>query len=175
MKSAQSIKRAFARRIALAVLSAATVGANAEGFDSSSDQNKLTDQTIVAAGNIEDYSRAIGSSDTMPPIGLPRQVVYRVAQFCFTSLEDLSGKAGLLLIDKYSTVTVATFSTSLSSIKVNSSRVTLLDCRQVLARDWENFQMNAKRLQEEIELQRKQNEAMIELLKKLQRSSKPSP
>jgi arginine decarboxylase-like protein len=154
----------------VAVLGTTSFGTKAEGFDVFGDHQKLPNQTIVASGNISEFSRGFTSLGA----GTTQEVVYQVGQFCFASSEDISGKAGLLLIDQFSTISVATFSSSITSIKVNVSSATLLDCVQVIKRDTENIQRDFNRLQQQIEIDQKKNKAMIELLKKQQQSLKRS-
>lgn len=161
------------RLLLFVVLCATGVGAKAEGFETFGGHQKLTDQTIIASGNISEFSRGSVSSSDLSPLGRQKGVVYQVDQFCFTSPEDISDKAGLLLIDKYSTISIATFSTSISSIKVNVTNVTLLDCVEVIKRDNENFHRDANLALQQLEMQRKNNEALIELLKKQQSLRRP--
>ena len=147
------------------------IGANADGFEMLDDSQKLADQTIVASGNITKFS-----SESMSLDGLPshnNQIVYQVGQSCFSSFENISDKAGLLLIDKYSIVSIAVLSISITSIKVNIARVTLLDCIEVLKRNNESFNQDANIALQQIGLQRKNNEALIELLKKQQSLKHP--
>lgn len=164
----------FVSMLWFVVLFATSFGSKAEEFDMFGDHQKLANQTIVASGNIREFFRGSGSLGSLPPLGSQKEVVYQVGQFCFASSEDISGKAGLLLVDQYSTISVATFSTSITSIKVAISSVTLLDCVQVIRRNSENMQQDFNRRQQQMEMDQKKIKAMIESLKKQSQSLKLS-
>ncbi|MFA6016393.1 MAG: hypothetical protein WC742_15145 [Gallionellaceae bacterium] len=165
---------AFTKWLWFVVLCVASCIAKAEGFDTFGDHQKLADQTIVASGNISSFYFGSGSLGTLPLFGSQKAAVYQVGQFCFASSEDNSGKAGLLLVDQNSSVSVATFSTNISSIKVNIFNVAILDCVQLLKRASENIQQdfNDRQAQREIELNKMK--AIVEALKKQQGSLKNS-
>ena len=165
---------AFTKLLWFVVLCVASGSTKAEGFDTFGDHQKLENQTIVASGNISSFYFGSGSQGTQSLLGSQREAVYQVGQFCFASSQDNSGKAGLLLVDQNSNVSVATFSTNISSIKVTIFNVTILDCVQLIKRASENFQQdfNDRQAQREIELNKMK--AIVEALKKQQRTLKNS-
>lgn len=163
----------ISRLLLLVLLCVICIDLKAEVFETSSDYEKLTNQTIIASGNIAEFSRESEPLYSRLSLDRKKEIVYRVSHFCFASIEDISNKAGLLLIDKYSTVSIAILSTPYSSINVSITNVTLLDCEEVIKRESENIEQDFKNFQQEVEMQRKKNEAMIELLKKQQSLKRP--
>lgn len=149
------------RLLFFVILCASSINANAEGFDMFGEHQKLVNQTIVESGDITEFSRR--SQET---------VVYQIGQSCFVSSENLSRKAGLLLVNQYSNVSIVTFSPEISSIKTAIYSVTLLGCVQVIKqfreniqRDFENRQLDRNRLQRQMEIDAN---ALKERLKKQQ-------
>ena len=148
----------------------ATESVSSQSFDNSSDQQKLEQKTIIAAGNVTARLHALpGESLTL---SARRDVTYEIGRHCFSSIENASGKAGFLVIDQIGEVTLGILSASGSSIKIGAYPVTLLDCLAVSQRNFDNSLRDKKRFMEQMDMQQKKNEMMLELLKKQERQLK---
>lgn len=143
----------------------------ADGFDNFGDYQRLEGKTIFASGNVGGLFRGRISPGNSSQFGRKDETVFKIGQFCFASSEDVLDKAGLLFIDKYSDVSIAIFSTSISSISVKITSATLIDCAQQMKRDADD---DLARFKRQIEADRKKNEAMLEMLKKQEQSLKRS-
>lgn len=152
-------------------LIATTFIASADGFDSFGDQKILANRTIFAAGNISVFRQ---DSRVLSTPTAPQPTVYQIEQSCFVASDNYSGKAGLLLINRFGTVSLAILASSMSSVRVSSVDVSLVDCAEVSRQSGEQLLLELKRLREQIDMSIKQNEAMLELLKK-QQSLKRAP
>ena len=146
----------------------------ADGFETYGDQRNLTAHTIIAVDNVSEFSRPRSSLNDPYSFRSKQEAIYKLGQYCFSSPDEISGQAGLLLIDKFGNVSLVVLAASTSQVKVKVSSVLLLNCIQVIQRDNETFQHDANRLEQQIEMQRKQNEMMIDLLKRQQQQLKRS-
>ena len=110
-------------RYALVVfgICASTSTASAEGFDTFGDQQRLENQAIIATGNIGKRASPANLSSESSYLDRQKQTVFEIGRFCFKSsdsYEDVSGKAGLLLVDQFSKASVGVITESISSIKI---------------------------------------------------------
>ena len=103
----------------------------AEGFDTFGDQQRLENEAIIAAGNIGKRTGLTSYSSDLSNFDRQKQAIYEIGRYCFKSsdsFEDISGKAGLLLVDQYSKASIGVITNSISSIKVKLTGVQILDC-----------------------------------------------
>ena len=103
----------------------------AEGFDTFGDQQRLDNQAIIAAGNIGKRTSLTAYSSDLSYFDRQKQTIYEIGRYCFKSsdsYEDISGKAGLLLVDQYSNASIGVITDSISSIKIKLTGVQILDC-----------------------------------------------
>lgn len=133
----------------------------ADEFSLMDDNQKLTDKTIFASGNIMQLFGQEPSGDLINS----NYHIFMLGQYCFTSPENLARKAGLLLIDNYSTIYIATFSSSMSSIETHVTLTSLVDCIQAV-------KQNSDERQQKLDELIKKNQSMIDLLKKQKKSLK---
>jgi hypothetical protein len=139
------------------------------------DPNKLTDQEIIAVGNITEMTRIRDSSVDNSAFPRQKDIVYQIgqpAQFCFTPSDRFMpsdkflNKAGLLLVDKYSSVTIALLSADFNHVlKVDSEQISLLDCASISQQEIKDV---LKRMNDMI----KKNDVLIQSLKKQQQATK---
>lgn len=139
--------------------------ATASEFDTFSEHAKLVDQQILAVGDIAIMERPSAQPESDYRFGLYRLKLYQLGRFCFASSDNLKGKAGLLLVDRSSTLSVATISSAISGIMVYINAVTNMDCESIRQQD-------AQQTLDKIDNQRKQIELLLESLKKQQKQLK---
>ncbi len=102
----------------------------AESFAIFDDHEKLQDKVILSVGNVSDLSfPSITSTDPLAMNGKPS--AHKIGQYCFLSDEPMNGNAYILLADKFSNVSIASLSTSISAVAVKIKSVTLIDCGQL--------------------------------------------
>lgn len=152
-----------------------TVKANADGFDTFGDQQRLEGQVVIASGNI---SRRTGSSVNTNDIfnaDRYRSITYDMGRYCFKgadSDEDLSGKAGLLMLDQFSNAAIGILSPSTSSIKVKLMTVILFDCMTLAIRE-NNKKLD--QLEQQLEILKQQRALLDQMLKNQKPATKKSP
>lgn len=146
----------------IVVLAFQSTAATASAFDTFSEQTKLVDQQILAAGEISLMQRTGTQSGTHFSLGLSRPKLYQLGRYCFVSSDNLENKAGLLLVNASSTVSVATIASEISGLMVQVSEVTNVDCNAIRQQD-------TQQALDQIDLQRKQFELLMESLKKQQK------
>lgn len=106
----------------------------------------------------------------IPRFDHQRQTVFEIDRFCFKSLdptEDITGKAALLLMDKFSSTSIAAIATSLQSIRVKMISVEVLDCTGIANQE---FNRSLERLQQQTEVL-KQQQAIFDQMMKAQRDA----
>ena len=148
-----------------------TSKAIAGGFDTFSDQQRLENQMIIATGNIGKQTTFTDTSN----LNIQKQTVFEIGRFCFKSsdsFEDISGKAGLLLLDQFSSASIGLITESISSIKIKLIRVTVLDCASLALQE-------SKRLQsqflQQMEILKQQKAALDQMLKDQRSTTKKTP
>lgn len=154
-----------AKRCSLpAALLLAAFGANAEGFDIFSEHQRLNDQVIIATGNIAKLLRVSVDSTPSQYSSLTKPEVYQIGTWCFSSAETLEGKAGLLLVDRSQSVSIAVLTTQINSIKVSFLPTALISCSMLQQQDMSN-------LLNQLEQQRKQAEALMKAIRQQQQQN----
>lgn len=152
-----------------------TSKALAEGFDTFSDQQRLENQVIIASGNIGKRMSAASSSSDTSYFDRQKQTVFEIGRFCFKSsdaFEDISGKAGLLLLDKYSHSSVAVVTESISTIKIKMTGVTVMDCASLTIQEGKQLQ---NQLQQQLEALKQQRAAFDQMIKDQRAATKKTP
>lgn len=169
-----------AASIALAIAAFAVMtNASAEGFDTLSHPEKMADQAIIVAGNIGKRQRMTDYSKSNSILISQQNVIYEIGQYCFSlnSLDDISGKAGMLMVDRFSNPSIALIS-SLVSIKI-SVEVTLFDCISLMMQEQKQISSQADRQLETFKTQLETLKTQRELLDKMQKNqrqlTKPKP
>jgi hypothetical protein len=150
-------------------------GAAAQGFDTFSSPQQLTNQAIIAVGNIGERPRLIDNSSSTSSFSRQQQTVYEIGMFCFyrfSSLDEIAGKAGLLLVDKSSNVSIGVISNIHSLIKVKSESITLLDCASLGMQERKQIE---RQLEEQLEVLKRQREIFEQMRKNQQQSTKVKP
>jgi hypothetical protein len=173
-KITMSVLGLKAIHIALATSALAT-NASAEGFDTFGDQQRLENQVIIASGNIGKRTSAASYSNDTSYFDRQRQTVFDIGRFCFKgsdSFEDISGKAGLLLVDQFSNASVAVITDSISSIKIKMTGVIVLDCSSLTMQEGNKFQ---KQLQQQMEILKQQRATLDQLIKEQRTATKKTP
>ena len=151
--------------LALATMLLVSGEARAEGFDVFSEHQRLNDQVVIASGNIAKFTRVSIDSSPSPYPSLTRPAVYQIGTWCFSSSENIDGKAGLLLVDRGQSVSVAVLTTQISTIKLSFLPTTLLSCSALQQQD-------SKALLNQLEAQRKQVEALMQSLRQQQQNQR---
>lgn len=160
-------------RLGGALLSAGFIcAANADGFEMFSSPEQLEGKAILKAGNISRMA-----SFSAEPIGLlgRGEITYQLGLYCFRvgRGDDLTNKAGLLLVDQAGTPSLAVVSDSISSIKVAVQPVALYDCQALIRQKIQQQTDDLNRQMEAIKQQHELNEQLIKRLKKAQSGNKP--
>lgn len=170
-KSALSLK---VLHFALATFALVT-NALAEGFDTFGDQQRLENQVIIASGNIGKRTSVASYSNNMSYFDSQTQTVFDIGRFCFKapdSYEDISGKAGVLLVDQFSSASVAVITESILSIKIKMTRVVVLDCASLAIQDGNRVQ---KQLQLQLDILKQQRATLDQLIKEQRAAAKKAP
>jgi hypothetical protein len=147
----------------------------AEGFDTFGDQLRLENLIIIQSGNIGERSRAASYSNDTSYFDRQKQTVFEIGQFCFKSsgsFEDISGKAGLLLLDQFSNASIGVITTSISSIKIKMTGVIVLDCASLTLQEGKQTQ---KRLQQQLEILKQQQTVLDQMIKAQRAAAKKAP
>lgn len=147
----------------------------AEGFDTFSDQQRLENQVVVAAGNIGKRMSATSYSNDISYFDRQKQTVFQIGRFCFKSteaFEDISGKAGLVLLDQYSQASVAVVTESISTIKIKMMSVAVFDCASLTMQEGKQLQ---NQLQQQLEVLKQQRAALDQMLKDQRAATKKAP
>lgn len=160
-----AIKNQIKHGYLLVALQLTAIGASAEGFDNFSEHQKLNDQVVIATGNISKLMRVSVDTNPSPFPSSTKPEIYQLGTVCFSSTERLEGKAGLLLVDRIQSVSIAVLSTQINSIKVLVQPTTLLNCSMLQQQDMIN-------IQNQLELQQKQNEALIKSIRQQQQQNR---
>ena len=143
----------------------------AEGFDTFGDQQRLENQAIIAAGNIGKRTSLTAYSSDTSYFDRQKQTIYEIGRYCFKSsdsYEDISGKAGLLLVDQFSNTSIGVVTDSISSIKVKLTGVQVLDCVSLSMQE-------SKRLQNQLNQQLEALKQQRALLDQMLKNQRPAP
>ena len=164
-------------RFALATSVACALASNAlaEGFDTFGDQQRLENQVIIASGNIGKRTTAASFSNDLSYFDRQKQTVFEIGRFCFKSsdsFEDISGKAGLLLVDQFSNTSIAVITESISSIKIKMAVVSVLDCASLAMQEGNRIQ---KQLQQQLETLKQQRAILDQMIKDQRAAAKKAP
>ena len=149
--------------------------AMADGFDTFGDQQRLENQVIVASGNIGKRTSVASYSNDLSYFDRQKQTVYEIGRFCFKSsdsYEDVSGKAGLLLLDQFSNASIAVITESISSIKIKMTAVNVLDCASLTMQEGNRLQ---KQLQQQMETLKQQRAILDQMIKDQRAAAKKTP
>ena len=161
--------------LAMTVAYALGPNALAGGFDTLGDQQRLENQVIITSGNIERRTSAASYSNDLSNFDRQKQTIFEIGRFCFKSsdsFEDISGKAGLLLVDQFSNASIAVITDSISSIKVKLTPVTVYDCAGLTMQEGSRLQ---KQLQQQMETWKQQRAILDQMIKDQRATSKKSP
>jgi hypothetical protein len=160
------------RLLAVALCIVASTPCMADSFDTFDDHEKLQDQVILAVGSVSDF--AFPRITSTNPLAMDNQLglkpsAHKIGQYCFLSGEPMSGNAYMLLADRSNSVSIASLSSYISSVKIKIQAVTLVDCGQLTKAEHDAFTRDADNLKRQIELQVKQNKAMMDAITKQQK------
>jgi len=141
----------------------------AEGFETLSDHEKLTNNLIIAVGGINKIPLRFSEPQ---PYEITNTHYYRIGTQCFSSIFDMPNKPGALMIDHYSNINVGVFNNSVLGIKVEYQPVTLIDCQEVTDLRMEGLRKEQSSTQRQLELEKQKLKSMIEEYQKLQQKQK---
>lgn len=173
-----------ALHFALATSAACAFGSNAlaEGFDTFGDQQRLENQAIIASGNIGKRMSAASYSNDLSYSDREKQTVFEIGRFCFKPAdiyEDISGKAGLLLVDQYSHTSIAVITESISTTRIKMTAVSVLDCLSLSMQESNRIQQEGnrvqKQLQQQLETLKRQQAILDQMLKDQRAAAKKAP
>jgi len=164
----------------LAIFASYAFGANAiaGGFDTYGDQQRLENQVIITSGNVSTRSSVSNTSNYSMDLSYfdrQKQTVFEIGRFCFKisdSFEDISGKAGLLLVDQFSNTSIAVITESISSIKIKFISVIVYDCISLTMQESNRYQ---KQLQQDLEMLKQQRAILDQMMKSQRATSKKAP
>jgi hypothetical protein len=161
--------------LATFAVSALVSNARADGFDTFGDQQRLENQIIITSGNIGKRTSVAGYSNDLSYSDRQKQAVFEIGRFCFKSsdsFEDISGKAGLLLVDQFSNASIAVITDSISSIKIKLTSVTVYDCASLTMQESNRLQ---KQLQQQLESLKQQQAILDQMIKAQRAAAKKAP
>lgn len=158
----------LAQVVALA-LSALPPMAHSEGFDTFTQLDKLEGKAIVKADNIRQLTMV--NLNTPDPYAARPPKWYQLGQYCFKSagLEELNGKAGLILVDQLGILSVAVITESIGSVKVTTQQISAYDCAALMRQQAQDMNEDLNR---QIEALKRQREAIEKLRNSLQQKGK---
>lgn len=142
----------------------AVPNAMADGFDRFGSQiDKLSDQAILVAGNISKRLQYIDYLNNNSGLNSQKKEIYEIGGYCFSSntSSDISEKAGMLLVDRFSIPSIAVMSYSISSIKVDVSGITILDCISLSRQEQAQFSDQLKHQLEALKMKRELLDQML--------------
>jgi len=168
----------------LAIFASFTLMQNAlaDGFDSFGDQQLLENQVIITSGNISKRTSIGSYSNDLSYFDRQKLTIFEIRRFCFKSsgsFEDISGKAGILLVDQFSNTSIAVITESISSIKVKLTPVIVYDCislsLQGINQVQQQMQQQTESLKQQIESLKQQRAILDQMLKEQRAASKKTP